>query len=233
MVWKCYKKLRIGFKNVYGNSVKNDSLAFLSYNNIIFMVGINANNISNKQTNKQTNMKELVPNKKSLLIPFAASVQESLDKIDLDKDKLHMADGCIFEDGKFACISKGSVVEILNVKTGLRTSACDFTTSDEKLIVTCFKPFKSKLMIGLRCGDNPRNGVICIYDPGISRVTKTIKLPTVPISIAVIREFGGASYETSLFRYMLELLNYANIFQNYANTCENIFLLIGRHFVVY
>lgn len=143
-------------------------------------------------------MKELVPNKKSRLMPFAQSVQETLDRLDVNsKGKVHITDGCIFEDGKFACVSKGNIVEVVNIKTGLRSSACDFTNKEQKLIVTCVVPCKSLFLVGLR-GDS--NGMVCIYDPGVSRVMKTIKLPSVPLSMSIIRENGGSSAGTSLLR---------------------------------
>ena len=147
-------------------------------------------------------MKELIPNKKSVLMPFALSVQEALDKTDMDSGMMHISNGCIYEYGKFACIFKGGLIEIVNIKSGLRTSACDFASPNENLIVTCVIPCKSRFVVGLRCDNTTNSGMICVYDPGVSRIIKVIKLQAVPISISIILEFGGANFQTSLLRLL-------------------------------
>ena len=41
--------------------------------------------------------------------------------------------------------------------------------------------------------DISHHGLVCVYDPGRSCVVKSIRLPNIPISLALVKEYGGVS----------------------------------------
>ena len=145
-------------------------------------------------------MKELKPNKKSEIVPFSISTQECLDKACLDVNVADISVGCIFESGGYACIAKGSSLEIVNVKSGHRKAAWDFSSNENKQTVTCLCQCGGKFLIGLQCHNSSQCGMICVYDPGVSRVIKAISLPSVPLSLYLIKESGGAGEKSTLLK---------------------------------
>lgn len=148
-------------------------------------------------------MKELWPNSKSDLVSFSATIQESLDKSDVNLNVPDNGLAEICEDGALACISKGCSLEIVNIKNGQRSSAFSFELQASHLQVSCFCSCQNKYLIGLKPQDEAQqSGILCLYDPGISRVVKCIKLDVVPTSICLIKEYGGAGDKSNFIRYM-------------------------------
>ena len=143
-------------------------------------------------------MKELCPNRKSDLKPFSVSVQECLDSSeDQDVGKAQITD-----TGKVSFISKGSSLEVVNLQNGQRNASFSFSGVNKKYKVSCFCVYKNKYLVGLsNYNQNQQNGLLCVYDSGVSRVVKAIELPWNPSSICLLKEHGGAGDKHNFIRY--------------------------------
>lgn len=146
-------------------------------------------------------MKELWPNRKSDLVSFSACVQESLDKNDANVNISDSGLAEISENGTLACISKGRSVEVVNIKNGQRNSAFSFDFHLAQLQVSCFCSYQNKYLIALKHQDETQHsGMLCLFDPGISKIVKAIKLSIVPTSLCLIKAYGGAGDNSNFIR---------------------------------
>lgn len=145
-------------------------------------------------------MRELTPYKTSEVIPFALSIQENLDKAQSELNLEDATIASIYENGRLAFIGRGNLFEIINVKSGQRKAAFDLNAKSKKQSITAFCTCGDNFIISVRCTATS-TGQIHIYNPGVSRVIKVINLPYVPVSLALVKEFGGVSQIPTYFRY--------------------------------
>ena len=140
--------------------------------------------------------RELCP-RKSDLKSFSASVQECLD----NNEDENVGQAQITNNGKVSLISKASSLEVVNLQNGQRNASFAFCGSDWKWKISCFCLYQKKYLIGLtNYNSNQQNGLLCIYDPGVSRVIKAINLPWNPSSICLLKEYGGAGDKHNFIR---------------------------------
>lgn len=146
-------------------------------------------------------MKELCPNKRSDPIPYSATVQECLDKDDNDVGLAKIKDG-----GKISFIAKGSSLEIVNLQNGSRNASFSFDKETSNWRVSCFCQYQGKYLITLvDHSPNQPKGLLCVYDPGVSRIIKAIQLPYKPTSICLLKDYGGAGDKHNFIRYIISL----------------------------
>lgn len=143
-------------------------------------------------------MRELTPYKTSEVIPFALSIQENLDKAQSELNLEDATIASIYENGRLAFIGRGNLFEIINVKSGQRKAAFDLNAKSKKQSITAFCTCGDNFIISVRCTATS-TGQIHIYNPGVSRVIKVINLPYVPVSLALVKEFGGVSQIPTYF----------------------------------
>ncbi|XP_057313364.1 protein ELYS-like [Hydractinia symbiolongicarpus] len=143
-------------------------------------------------------MRELTPYKTSEVIPFALSIQENLDKAQSELNFEDATIASIYENGRLAFIGRSNLFEIINVKSGQRKAAFDLNAKSKKQSITAFCTCGDYFIISVRCTATS-TGQIHIYNPGVSRVIKVINLPYVPVSLALVKEFGGVSQIPTYF----------------------------------
>ena len=150
-------------------------------------------------------MKELLPNNVLNTIYFSLSSQECLDTSNGQPESTQnntLTYGKILEDGKCACLTNGSTLEIVGLDLGNRKAAWNFYSSNSKETIVCFCSCGGKLIIVLKCLDTYPVGKLCIFDPGTSKILKTIHLNYVPTCVAAVRKFGGIGSNSASMRYV-------------------------------
>ena len=92
--------------------------------------------------------------------------------------------------GKWAWLARNSNLEIIDPCTGNRTSAFCFghsTGNASNVAITCVTEYEykgsSKLAVGLRVGSN--EGMLCVYDPRVSKVVMAVEIPYVVSVVCV------------------------------------------------
>ncbi|XP_065668460.1 protein ELYS isoform X2 [Hydra vulgaris] len=149
-------------------------------------------------------MKELQPVKFSEIITFSLATQECLDNItSIDQNEAYCS-ALISDSGKFVYLAKGGLLEMINLPSGKRISACNFSSINCQRTITCFSLYQNKLLVGLKCNSNISSGILCVYDPGVSRVIAAISIPSSPSSICVIKESGGVYGDVSFLSVSLK-----------------------------
>ena len=149
-------------------------------------------------------MKELLPNNILNTIYFSLSSQECLDTSSGQPESTQsntLTYGQILKEGKCACLTNGSTLEIVSLDSGDRKAAWNFYSSNSKESIVCFCSCGGKLIIALKCLDTYPVGKLCIFDPGTSKILKTIHLNYVPTCVAAVREFGGIGSNSASMRY--------------------------------
>ena len=145
-------------------------------------------------------MKELQPVKSSEVISFSLATQECMDNITPIEQNENYCTALISESGKFVYLAKGGLLEMINLPSGKRISACNFNSLNCQRTITCFSLYQNKLLVGLKCQSALSSGILCVYDPGVSRVTAAISIPSSPSSVCVIKEGGGVFGDISFLR---------------------------------
>ena len=149
-------------------------------------------------SNRKHEMKELSPNHRSEIISFSASVQESLDKDEISTD---IGSAEISHSGDYVCIARGSSLELVCLQNGKRTTAYSFDKDGQQWQISCFCPYQDKFLIAISPKDvKNQNHLVCVFNPGTSRVIKAIKIPHKVTSLCLLKEHGGAGDKSNFIR---------------------------------
>lgn len=149
----------------------------------------------------------LSPNGSSGLISYSSATIECLERSDLSEDISSLISGSAFNNGKLAWLARGSSLEVVNTKSGLREAAWRFGwSSKEKRAVTISAvaafPMgdRDRLVVGLKDLSGGLPGMVCLFDPYVSRVIKAVVVPYPVTSLESIVGTGGGDAPPSLLR---------------------------------
>eukprot|EP00794_Sanderia_malayensis_P014974 gene14974-16517_t len=124
-------------------------------------------------------MKELKVHYTSELLPFSYNSQENLER----SESGQLPVGQILTNhAGLAVIARGTSLEVIHTLSGTRRSACNLGLAKENVKVQCMSEFfvdhKRMLLLGLDVSAGwKRSGLLCVYDLGLSKVTRAISIP--------------------------------------------------------
>ncbi|XP_070561837.1 protein ELYS-like [Ptychodera flava] len=133
---------------------------------------------------------EQIPNHTSKLVAYDNAVIKALesDVGDIDNETIF---GGTCKDGKWTWLVRGQSLEVIHTSTGERQAAWCFG-DEKKVTVSCVKEYSfnncTKLLVGLKLGSE---GMLCVFDPSVSKVTIAVSIPHKVSSIEPITNVGG------------------------------------------
>ena len=78
-------------------------------------------------------------------------------------------------------MARGTAFEVINTCDGSRRSACNLGLARENVKIRCLTDYMfgdtRKILLGLEVVAWRRNGVLCVYDLTLSKVTRAIWIP--------------------------------------------------------
>ena len=152
--------------------------------------------------------RECTPNSTLPLIPFCNATIECLERPTAAEDSDSRISGKVFHGGKLSWLARGSSLEVVNTDTGFRRAAWRFgwTTSGSRpvcitSVTECLMEDSVKLVVGLKDSSSSSPGMICLFDPFLSRVIKAIEIPYPVTVVETITSSGGAGAPPHPLRY--------------------------------
>ena len=153
-----------------------------------------------KISTKTVMKRECAPNATSSVISYSSASLECLERSDGVDDSATRISGGIFNAGKLTWLARGASLEVVTTKNGSRQAAWRFGWSPKSQRAVCITsvaefPMEDgvKLVVGLRYLSNRNAGMICLFDPYISRVVKAIEVPFAVTVVHTVRTSGGAT----------------------------------------
>lgn len=149
----------------------------------------------------------LAPNYTSTLQSYSDSTIECLERSDVADDSTALITGSTFANGKLAWLARGSALEVVDTKTGQRSAAWRFGWSlkqKHSVTITSVVAFPMgqthRLVVGLKDLSGSLPGMVCLFDPSVSRVIKAVVIPYPVTSLESVATGGGADAAPSLLR---------------------------------
>lgn len=149
----------------------------------------------------------LAPNCTSSLKSYSNSTLECLERPEVAEDSTTLISGSVFANGKLAWLARGSALEVVDAKTGQRTAAWRFGWSagqKRAVTISCVAAFPmdhtDRLVVGLQDLSGSLPGMVCLFDPHVSRVIKAVVMPYPVTSLETVLTRGGADAPPSLLR---------------------------------
>ena len=122
--------------------------------------------------------------------------------------------GGIFNAGRLTWLARGASLEMVNTKNGSRQAAWRFGWTPKTQGAVCISsvaefPMEDgvKLVVSLRDLSGRNTGMICLFDPCISRVVKAIEIPFAVTVVQAVRSAGGAAVPRHAFRLVVSLIS--------------------------
>ncbi len=123
-------------------------------------------------------MKELKVHYTSDLVPFSYNSQENLERSEAE---VLPVGKILSSHADLAFMARGTSLEVIYTSNGTRRSACNLGNGKDNVKIQCVCEFfvedNRKLLIGLDVVGRKRNGILCVYDLAVSRVTRAIFVP--------------------------------------------------------
>ncbi|XP_035748123.1 protein ELYS isoform X1 [Egretta garzetta] len=152
-------------------------------------------------------MRDLTARLTSSLLRFPEVTLQALGEDERTLDSLLCGK---FSGGRngLAWLARGPQLEVVKAVTGERLSAYRFRgVNDQPPTVRVVKEFSWQKRTGLLVGlEEAEGSILCLYDPGISRVVKAVVLPGRVTAIEPITNHGGASVSTQHLHQSLRWL---------------------------
>lgn len=102
--------------------------------------------------------------------------------------------------GKWSWLVRGSALEVVDTTSGQRLSAWRFGWSSTKKLpytISCVEEFPFSdglyLVVGLKSTTASSAGMVCLFDPVLSRVIKAIEVPLAVTNVESLVTSGGAN----------------------------------------
>lgn len=154
--------------------------------------------------------RECSPDSTSPLISYCNATIECLERPTAAEDADSRISGQVFYGGKLSWLARGSSLEVVSTDTGFRRAAWRFgwnmnTNSSRPVCITSVTEFlmenEVKLVVGLKDSSGSLPGMICLFDPFVSRVIKAVEIPYPVTTVETITSSGGAGAPAHCLRY--------------------------------
>ena len=151
--------------------------------------------------------RECSPNSTSSLISYTRATIECLERSD---DAAICISGGVFNAGKLTWLARGAALEVVNTKNGFRKAAWRFGRTLKSQRAVCITsvaecPMEDgakKLVVGLKDMSGRNTGMVCLFDPYVSRVVKAIEIPYPVTVVQAVSSAGGVGAHRHSFRWV-------------------------------
>ena len=140
---------------------------------------------------------------------YSSVTIECLERPDVLDDTESYISGRVFRDGKLAWLVRGATLEVINPVTGLRHASYRFGWSPHQQRSVCISSVSelhiedgTKLLVGMKDLSGRGGGIVCIFDPFVSRVIKAIGIPYPVTVLECVTSSGGAQASPHAFRFV-------------------------------
>lgn len=144
---------------------------------------------------------------------YSSVTIECLERPDLQHDTESYISGSVLRSGKLAWLVRGATLEVINTTTGSRHASWRFGSSLKQQRLLCISSVSelrtedgTKLLVGLKDLSGVGGGIVCIFDPFVSRVIKAIEIPYPVTVVESVTGSGGAHASPHAFSQQLKLL---------------------------
>ncbi|CAB3993861.1 ELYS-like, partial [Paramuricea clavata] len=144
-------------------------------------------------------LREIEPTKTSSLKLYSSSTIECLERLEGSDEVSTRIFGKSSRCGKYSWLVRGSALEVINPTSGQRLSAWRFGWSSSKKLsfsINCVEelptPDSLYLLVGLQ-NMAGSSGMVCLFDPVLSRVIKAIEFPRAVTTLECLTTSGGAN----------------------------------------
>ncbi|XP_077998282.1 protein ELYS-like [Glandiceps talaboti] len=154
--------------------------------------------------------REQIPNFTSGLSAYNAASVKALES-DISDDGNDTIFGGVCNDGKWAWLVRGQTLEVIHTANGVRQTAWCFN-KDSTMTISCVREYRLnqmssrrssvRLLVGLKCRSG---GMLCVFNPYISKVTAAITIPYKVSTIEPITNVGGIRAPNYLLSSQLHL----------------------------
>lgn len=141
---------------------------------------------------------------------YSSVTIECLERPDVLDDTESFISGSVLRDGKLAWLVRGATLEVINTSTGSRQASYRFgwTPNQQRSVrissvSELYIEDGTKLLVGLKDLSGGGGGIVCIFDPFLSRVIKAIEVPYPVTVVEGVTGSGGASASPHAFRFAL------------------------------
>ena len=147
------------------------------------------------------------PNWTSPLMSYSSATIECLERSDALDDTESFISGGVASGGKLAWLFRGATLEVVNVANGARQASWRFGWRVKQQRPVCITSVAelhiedgAKLLVGLKELSGSSEGIICLFDPRVSRVIKVIETPYPVAAVEGVTGSGGAQALPHAFR---------------------------------
>lgn len=145
-------------------------------------------------------------------VNYSSVTIECLERPDVLDDTESYISGGVLRGGKLAWLVRGASLEVINTVTGLRHASYRFGWSLHQQRSVCISSVSElhiedgiKLVVGLKDLSGGGGGIVCIFDPFLSRVIKAIEIPYPVTVLECVTSSGGAQASPHALRFVLSL----------------------------
>ena len=124
---------------------------------------------------------------------------ECLERPNVPDDTESYISGGVLRGGKLAWLARGATLEVINTTNGSRQASWRFGCSSQQQRSVCISSVAelhmedgAKLLVGLKKLSSGSGGIVCIFDPFVSRVIKAIEIPYPVTVVEGVTGSGGA-----------------------------------------
>lgn len=144
---------------------------------------------------------------------YSSVTIECLERPDPQDDTESFISGSVLRGGKLAWLVRGATLEVVDTKTGSRQASWRFGSSlkqQRPVNISSVSELRTddgvKLLVGLKDLTGAGGGIVCIFDPFLSRVIKAIEVPYPVTVVESVTGSGGAHASPHALSLQLKLL---------------------------
>ncbi|KAJ7394682.1 Protein ELYS [Desmophyllum pertusum] len=144
---------------------------------------------------------------------YSSVTIECLERPDVLDDTESYISGGVLRGGKLAWLVRGATLEVVNTITGSRQASFRFGWRPHQQRSVCISSVSElhfedgpKLLVGLKDVSGGGGGIVCIFDPFVSRVIKAIEFPYPVTVVEGVTGSGGGRALPHAFSPQLKLL---------------------------
>ncbi|KAK2553031.1 Protein ELYS [Acropora cervicornis] len=144
---------------------------------------------------------------------YSSVTIECLERPDPQDDTESFISGSVLRGGKLAWLVRGATLEVVDTKTGSRQASWRFGSSlkqQRPVSISSLSELRTddgvKLLVGLKDLTGAGGGIVCIFDPFLSRVIKAIEVPYPVTVVESVTGSGGAHASPHALSLQLKLL---------------------------
>ena len=139
------------------------------------------------------------PNSITPLRCYSSVTIECLERPGVLDDTESYISGSVLRGGKLAWLVRGATLEVVNTVTGSRHASWRFGSNLQRQRSVCISSVNelhmedgTKLLVGVKDLSGTGGGIVCIFDPFVSRVIKAIEIPYPVTVVEGVTGSGGA-----------------------------------------